>query len=99
VHGWESAASDFGTREVSLHAEIQGTMADANGNVFRVAGSFDESGTTPFPDFQVAFDGSGHATMTGPAGRVSGDATFVDVTAGPSEWDVYFTSVDVCKIR
>jgi hypothetical protein len=29
-------------------------MADANGNVFRVAGSFDESGTTPFPDFQVA---------------------------------------------
>jgi hypothetical protein len=37
--------------------------------------------------------------MTGPAGTVSGDATFVDVTAGPSEWDVYFTSVDVCKIR
>jgi hypothetical protein len=99
VHGWESAASDFGTREVSLHAEIHGTMADASGNVFRVVGSFDESGTTPFPDFEVAFDGSGHVRMTGPAGTVSGDATFVDVTAGPPEWDVYFTSVEVCKIR
>jgi hypothetical protein len=99
VHGWESAASDFGTRDVSLHAEVHGTMADANGNVFRVVGSFDESGTTPFPEFEVAFDGSGHITMTGPSGTLSGNADFVDVTEGPPEWDVYFTSIEVCKIR
>jgi hypothetical protein len=99
VHGWQSDATDFGVRTVSLHADVHGTMSDANGNVFRVSGNFDESGLTPFPDFFVPFDGSGHLTISGPAGVVSGDADFVDVTDFPQEWDFYFTNIRVCTIR
>jgi len=101
VHGWEGPILDpvLGTQDVELHATVHGTVRDTLGNTYTVAGSFQESGTTQFPAFEVPFQGSGHLTIAGPAGVVSGDATFVDVTLGPPEWDFYFTDIQVCAIR
>ena len=99
VHGWESPATDFGTREVSLQAHVHGTVTDTAGNAYGLEGNFRASGTTTFPDFVVPFDGEGHITIAGPNGVVSGDAVFVDVLDGPPEWDFYFTDIQRCNLR
>jgi hypothetical protein len=101
VRGWEGPilVPELGTREVALHATVHGTVSDTRGNTYHVAGSFQESGTTLFPDFEVPFQGSGQLTIAGPSGVVSGKATFVDVASRPPEWDFYFDDIQVCTIR
>ena len=101
VRGWETPVlvPELGTRNVSLRADVHGTVTDQAGSVYRLNGSFAESGTTQWPDYVVPFDGFGRLTVAGPAGVVSGDAEFRDVTEYPLEWDFTFTDITVCHIH
>jgi hypothetical protein len=101
VHGWETPVLDpqLGTRDVSFHANLGGTVTDTGGNVYHLTGNFTESGVTAFPDYFVPFDGFGRLTISGPAGVVTGDAEFRAVTAGPPEWDFTFSAIQVCNIH
>jgi hypothetical protein len=100
VKGWETDPSDFFfLRTVSLHAQVQGTVTDTAGNVFRLNGNFDQSGLQRWPSVVVPFDGFGHLTLAGPAGVITGDAEYRDVDDNPAEWAFYFTRIQVCKLR
>jgi hypothetical protein len=83
---------------VNLAASVHGTVTDAAGNTYAVVGTFDESGQTQFPLEEVAFQGNGRLTIEGTNGTVSAEATFVDVTEGPPEWDFYLTGALTCAI-
>ncbi len=98
--GWEGPTLpvDSELREENLHADLHGTVADTAGNHYDVAGTFDESGIPAFTVADVPFQGAGRVTLTGPAGTVTGEALFVDVTAGPPEWDLYFTGAVGCSL-
>jgi hypothetical protein len=42
----------------------------------------------------------GHATISGPNGVVTGEATFQDLTSfGPPEFDILFSNVTACNLR
>lgn len=100
VSGWETPPTEpAGTQQVSLHATVYGTVTDTAGNVYRLAGSFSESGQTTFPSYFVPFDGFGHLVLAGPAGVVAGTAEFRDVTEGPPEWDFHFGGAPLCILR
>lgn len=100
VRGTEepTPAQGPGAYAVNLEASIYGTITDAAGNTYDVLGTFEQSGQTQFPLEEVAFQGDGRLTIQGPNGTVSGDATFVDVTEGPPEWDFYFTGALTCAV-
>jgi hypothetical protein len=100
VAGWRGPQLDdlLPIRQVDLHALVRGTLMDTRGYTYNVSGSFRETGLTP-PFFDVPFFGSGHVTVAGPGGIVSGDAVFVDVTDPPLEWDFYFSKIQICNIR
>lgn len=100
VRGTEepTPAAGPGAYSVNLQANVSGTLTDTAGNTYDVLGTFDESGPTQFSLEEVAFQGSGRLTIQGPNGTVSGEATFVDVTEGPPEWDFYFTGALTCAV-
>jgi len=87
-----------GAYVVNLQASVHGSITDSAGNAYDVVGTFAESGPTQFSLEEVAFQGAGRLTIEGPNGTVSGDATFVDVTEGPPEWDFYFTGALTCAL-
>ncbi len=100
LDGWEGPTLpvDSELREENLHADLHGTVVDTAGNPYTVTGAFDESGVPMFALRDVAFEGAGTVTLTGPAGTVTREALFVDVTAGPPEWDIYFTGAAGCSL-
>lgn len=77
----------------SVHGVI-----DATDGTYHVAGGgFKEDRTGTFP---LYFSGTGHATITGPGGTVTGTATFQDLLSfPPPEFDLLFDSVKSCHLR
>ena len=78
----------------SVHGVI-----NASDGTYRVAGGgFKENRTGPIaPSY---FSGTGHLTISGPGGTVSGQAVFQDLLGfPPPEFDLLFTSVTSCHLK
>jgi hypothetical protein len=73
-------------------------VIDASDGTYHVAGGgFKENRTGTFPLF---FSGTGHATITGPGGTVTGTATFQDLLDfPPPEFDLFFTGINSCHLN
>jgi hypothetical protein len=101
VQGWETAPDPNdprGLRLVWLQAKVLGTVTDTAGNVYRVHGSFVQSGLQTWPSSEVPFDGTGHLTLARPGGGVvAGTAEFREVAGFPAEWDFFFSSIQLCR--
>lgn len=67
-------------------------MIDGSDGPSHVAGrGFKENRTGTFP---LYFSGTGHVTIDGPGGKVSGTATFQDLLSfPPPEFDLFFTGI------
>ena len=77
-------------------ATLEGVINTAAGS-YRVAGHFvEQDHVRGDPDIFVGT--SGHATISGPGGVVTGAATFNDL-GGPPEFDLLFSSVTICRLR
>ncbi len=99
VHGWAGPPVDpLGTQDVDLHANVHGTVTDTAGNVYRLNGSFAQSGMSAWSLGEVPFDGAGHLTLTAHGRTVSGAALFRVVADFPLEWDFTFTQIEVCRV-
>jgi hypothetical protein len=101
VRGWEGPTVQPGLpgQAVDLHAQVDGAVSDVAGGSYHVSGTFSQNGTTQFPLEQVPFDGTGHLTISGAAGVISGDAAFRVVQVFPLEWDFWITRIDRCALR
>lgn len=77
-------------------ASVHGTITASNGVYTVSGGGFHENRLDGFPYY---FAGSGHATITGPGGTVTGTATFQDLLDfPPQEFDLDFTSISSCHL-
>ena len=77
-------------------ASVHGVINASNGTYTVSGGGFHENRVDGFPYY---FSGSGHATIRGPGGTVTGTAVFQDLLQfPPQEFDVDFASVRTCHL-
>jgi hypothetical protein len=101
VQGWRLRAEGPGPNpdnpdQVWLEMDVNGTITDATGDIYRVAGHFRWVGESISMD--QFFDGEGHLTIVGPSGTFVGRARGM-VINGPPERDLIFTDMQVCAAR
>jgi hypothetical protein len=77
-------------------ATLHGVINTPDGR-YTVAGHFVEENNERSPG-NAFIATSGHATISGPNGVVSGAAKFQDL-GGPPEFDLNFTSLTVCNLK
>ncbi len=77
-------------------ATLHGVIDTPDGR-YRVAGHFVEENNVR-GDPNIFIGTAGHVTISGPGGVVTGSATFRDL-GGPPEFDILFTSINVCHLR
>jgi hypothetical protein len=79
-----------------LHAHIGGTILDASGRRYSIAGTFFDNGNRHVVPMQ-SYYGDGHVTISGSAGRVVGNAILYRVVEGGDSWSINFTHIDTCS--
>ena len=79
----------------ALHAHVLGSVVDSTESHYHLIGTFFDDGSrhvVPGQDFY----GIGHVAITGPAGRVVGDAILYRIIEGGDSWSIDFTKIDTC---
>jgi hypothetical protein len=99
--GWLGPVQDENTnpnQQVLLRTHVRGTVEDASGNLYNAEGTFLDSSIHYLFNGDLLFDGTGTMTLAGPAGTVTGDVEFRNVTA-PPDYSFTFTNIRHCDIR
>jgi hypothetical protein len=100
-NGWNGPVQDgdFNPNwQVSVRTLVSGTVEDASGNVYHLAGEFLDTSIHYLFLGDLLFDGFGHVTLSGSAGTVTGDAEF-RVVNGPLDYAFVFTNIHTCNVR
>jgi hypothetical protein len=100
VQGWTSGdlydpTGVFLGQKDALHAKVVGTVPDSNGQRYRITATFFDDGSRHVLPGQDYY-GIGHVTLSGPAGRVVGQAILYRTTDEGDSWSLDFTRIDTC---
>ena len=101
LSGWYGPIQNPDTnpsQQLLVHGQVSGTVQDATGNVYHVAGDFLDSSTHDLFNNDLLFDGTGTMTLAGQGGVVVGAAELRVVNA-PLEFDFTFNGISQCSIR
>ena len=91
--------TDLGTGlyDINSVGSVHGVIYASDGTYRVSGGGFHEHRLDSYPFY---FSGTGHATISGPGGTVTGRAIFQDLLQfPPQEFDLDYTSVTSCRLK